>query len=507
MLNASRRRLLRKLEEFAEPNTFHLDLREPRSEIDIRFTAFCVFDNPEEGHRACTEINSGFLLNGESVTMKADLYSSVFIHKNVYKICGEELLKRIDEMENDRKEVRIKLKHLKNENVVVELHTENVNVLARARAAIQEIIRGDTMECENNQATLSLFMREGRKVLQAIMDKSETLIITDDRVLTVSIHGLQTNRRMARVLIDDYLDQVSHENFKIVELKGGGKPPGVMKTLMLRFGINLVGLQAETGLSAVKLNHRNHQLRVMGTEDAVDKAVDKINEVINGLPIDGVITEKDDDPDCVTCFCPVDLNNIYRLESCGHPYCKECIQLQMDAAIDSKDFPIVCGKEECSSNFVWRDFVNLSREGRITLGKLVNASVSTFVSQHKDEFHYCTTPDCPSVYRITKNGTPFMCPECFLKICTSCHIQYHDGLSCAMYKSMKDDNSVSQWLRNDTENRKLCTHCTTPIEKIDGCNKMHCLGCKKFLCWKCMAIFDSEQECYGHLQKEHGNFY
>ncbi|KAK3860943.1 hypothetical protein Pcinc_033035 [Petrolisthes cinctipes] len=197
---------------------------------------------------------------------------------------------------------------------------------------------------------------------------------------------------------------------------------------------------------------------------------------------------------------------MYRLEVCGHPYCKECIQLQMDAAINSKDFPIQCGDENCSEMFAWKDFVNLSRLGYLTIARLVSASVSSYVSEHRNEVRFCTTPDCPAVYKVSQTGSLFTCPECGTRLCTSCHVQYHDGMSCVMFRDFGCDGSLMEWMRQDRGNRKNCPGCNTHIEKSGGCNKVKCLGCKKSICWTCLKIFDTENECYGHMKSEHGSY-
>ncbi|XP_069956441.1 uncharacterized protein [Cherax quadricarinatus] len=506
--NTAKRVLLRKIEQFAKPNSFQLDLREPRSEKDINFTAFCVFNNLDEGYTACSEMNKDFYLNDERISVKIDLYSSLFIRKDVYKMCGDEVMREVERIENENREVRVKLKNLKSENVSVDFHGENVNALTEARESIRVIIRGYVIECETNQDARSLFAREGKKKLQSIMNDTKTLIVADDRVMEVSIHGSLRNKLNAMQLVGDYLQQLSEGTIKNVELKGSGKPPGVMKALMLKYGTDLSNLQTAAKLTTINLDLRNHRVGLLGSSEAISKAVDLVNEEVIRLTDNGTIDSSDEYPDCVTCFCSIETKDLYRLECCGHPYCRECITLQMDTAITNKDFPLVCGKEGCVSKFVWRDFVNLSRQGHITLAKLVNSSLSTYVSQHKDEFHYCTTPDCVTVYRVREDGIPFMCPECNVKVCTTCHVPYHDGLSCAMYKSAsKADGSLGAWLMQDKNSRKICPNCTTPIEKIEGCNKMHCAGCKKYLCWTCLAVFNTSPECYGHLNKVHGNFF
>ena len=36
--------------------------------------------------------------------------------------------------------------------------------------------------------------------------------------------------------------------------------------------------------------------------------------------------------DCTACFCPIDDKDLYRLEACGHPFCRGCITRQVGVA-------------------------------------------------------------------------------------------------------------------------------------------------------------------------------
>ncbi|KAK4326919.1 hypothetical protein Pmani_002587 [Petrolisthes manimaculis] len=480
MLDTCKRRLRSKLEEFSLPENFHLDVREPRTDRDVNFMAYCSFQNPEDGHAACTSINNGFMLSNQAVTMKANIYSSILIHRDVYKKKKTELDRQLKDMENDQ--IRIKYKELKNGNLSIQLTAESADSLANTRSDIQKVIQGEVIECENKPELITLFSYEGRKMIQEIMNRTHALILMDNRVMSISIHGLQRQCLDARTQIENYAQQLKQGNCTNVDLMGGGKPPGVMKTLMLKYKVDLGKLQEETELAALKLDHRRHRLRLFGSEKAIAKATDLINQIISSLTLDGGVQQNENHPDCITCFCPVEPKDMYRLEVCGHPYCKECIQLQMDAAISSKDFPIQCGDENCSEMFAWKDFVNLSRLGYFTIARLVSASVSSYVSEHRNKVRFCTTPDCPAVYRVSETGSLFSCPECGTRLCTSCHVQYHDGMSCVMFRDFGCDGSLMEWIRQDKANRKNCPGCNTHIEKTGGCNKVTSLKAWKNKC-------------------------
>ena len=99
------------------------------------------------------------------------------------------------------------------------------------------------------------------------------------------------------------------------------------------------------------------------------------------------------------------------------------------------------------------------------------------------------------------------CPTCNWSICTRCTLSpYHEDLPCKgktivslMNKSNTDDMSV-----NDIELKKLyetcieCPKCLIPIQKIDGCNHIHCTKCSTHLCFRCSAILNPTRP-YEHI--------
>lgn len=503
-------RLLRhKIEEVAPRGTFCLELREPRSERDVNFSAFCSFDNPEQGHAACVAINNTTLC-GESgvVTMRPDIRSSIFVHANVYAHCGPRVLALVKELEGEQ--VRLNVKTLKNNNVVVELRSDSVAALTHVRTRLQEAVTGDVVECGNSPASVALFSRQGKQLLKDVMARTRTLVLSDTRLKTVSIHGPAEQRQAARTLVMELLQRLS-DHREDVQLRGAGRPPGLMKALMVKYGADLERLRAEAGLGAVTLTLRHHRLGLCGPRQAVEQARQAVEAVAAGLALQEAVEPSEEQPECGACLCPVEGGDaLCRLECCGHAYCRECLAQQVATAITDRAFPVLCVHEGCGGALAWRDFVNLSRWGLASLPRLVGAAVAAHVQRHQKDLHYCLTPDCPAVYRASASasasGALFVCPECEARVCTACHEQYHEGLTCAMFRSAEQDGGIGAWLRQDADRRKVCPACTTPIEKVAGCNKMTCGACRKVLCWMCLEVFSSEDDCYRHLQNVHGGY-
>ncbi|XP_060068718.1 uncharacterized protein LOC132548840 [Ylistrum balloti] len=503
-MDIMKRRLHVEIENYVKQGTYKLELRPNQRETEINFTAFVTFDKPEDGLVVCDKMDHKFSLNNQTVYAKPVLHCSLYIPKKIYEKSGEVVDECIREQEKIG--VRMKKKQLQNENVVVEINTDDVEILVRARRAFQDIIKGEVIESVDSVAMKSLFMGEGRAKIQQIMNQTETLILTDNRVMSVSIHGPQQNRQRAKQKIDEYLVEVSAGSSEVLDLKGEGKPPGVLKAIFLTYSFDFSKLCQETGLVSVRLDQRRHRLMLFGSDGAVRAAKERITDVMQSLSPAGLKTEENV-PECTTCFCPVERKDLYRVECCGHPYCKGCIKVQVQTSITSREFPLKCEMENCNTPFTWQDLINLSRLGYIKISELTDSSVGRFVQENKMQYHYCVTPDCPVVYRITRNGKSFSCPECHIKVCTSCHVQFHDGITCAIFKAEgSEDPAMARWFSENNANRKRCPNCTMPIEKNGGCNHLTCLSCKKHICWLCLQYFDESGACYGHLDKAHGSF-
>ncbi|KAF5830486.1 hypothetical protein DUNSADRAFT_14527 [Dunaliella salina] len=74
-----------------------------------------------------------------------------------------------------------------------------------------------------------------------------------------------------------------------------------------------------------------------------------------------------------------------------------------------------------------------------------------------------------------------------------------------MYQSGLQANSASaQWV---AENTKPCGNCKAPFFKRSGCNHLVCGNCKKHLCNKCAATFETSSETYQHLRAAHNGCY
>ncbi|KAF8441824.1 hypothetical protein BGX38DRAFT_1082853, partial [Terfezia claveryi] len=195
--------------------------------------------------------------------------------------------------------------------------------------------------------------------------------------------------------------------------------------------------------------------------------------------------------------------------SCGHTYCKTCITGFIKATINGRKFPISCfhssgdGTISCDTPLsisIIQDVLS-----KADSDQLLEISFSAHVQARPNEYAYCPTPDCPTVYVVTLTESLFTCNQCLLGICTACKTAAHHGQTCTQYKTAIDNAAAGESQFKEWKRRagvKSCPNCNADIEKNDGCNHMTC-KCGAHLCWHCMKEFTAST-IYQHMRAECG---
>nr|XP_022344534.1 ATP-dependent RNA helicase DEAH12, chloroplastic-like [Crassostrea virginica] len=506
ILSTLKSRLEVKFKEHLKQNTFFVSVVEPKP-ADFIYQAFVTFRNPEEGFGVCSMLRNKLFIGEHAVSVTPEIHSRLFVLAPVYKRVERDIEKYCEKILNEDGGRRITVRHLQNENYVIDIDADSIESMVHTRNKIQKMLEGETIDLEQIPALRYLFTRDGQEKVGRVMQKTNALILLDHRNTSVSIHGKSKERGLAIRKIQKYVEKLSSSRLRVYDLKGETKPPGLMKALIMMHGIDLKGLKDLSELSAIELDHRNHRIRMLGSDDAVAKAVENIDGMMEDLRKKYAILATNQ-PECGVCLCEISETEMYRLESCGHPYCKDCVKMNIESVLQSKEFPLRCCHDGCQMFWAWKDFINMTKLGFCSLQNIINSAVSRYVRENKDKARYCITPDCPMVYKVTKAGGRVVCDVCRTGMCSKCHVEYHNGMSCALYQmeNGNDESGLREWMRRDPGNRKLCPNCFAGIEKNGGCQHMECRDCKKHICWICMDFFDSGRECYGHMSKEHGTF-
>ena len=502
-----RRRLSAHLERYVTDGRFNLQLKPPKDK-DFTFVAFASFSIIEEGRNACLNLVENFRPNGEIINSSVSLQASLLVIRTVFEQINSDILKSIARL-NKNEGINIRHRILRNGNCAIDMNCDHIDTLHRVRRKLDKLIQGKKMTKQDFPNIHELFTRSGKYELRNIGSRTSTLIIDDYRILEISIFGDRRNQNEAFTLLQEYLHKLTQGVTRTLALKGPDKPYGVIKKMFILYDIDLGKMKRNIrGLHCLQIDLRNHTVSINGLAESVDESILEINNVIDDLRnTQNCDHVENEEHQCSICFMEIDDGEIYRLEACGHPFCKTCIVPQLESAVGNNDFPITCCKEDCGELWSWRDLNSVSLQSGMSINSLVNRATNSYVAKHDKEYKYCISPDCPSIYRVTLRSDVFCCCECEARICTACHSQYHDGLSCDMVKELKEDPSGIQiWLKKDPNNRKPCPNCSLPIEKAGGCNHIECTKCRHHICWVCLEHFKICRNCYIHLEEVHGGY-
>ena len=363
---------------------------------------------------------------------------------------------------------------------------------------------------KENQYVSTLHFQKSVRDIQA---KTSTYIKINNSSLTTStigIYGAERNRKKAKEEVEAHLLRVLCEGTDCFEVHLKRERPGLMKHLVERYGTDVSGIiDTIPGIAATKLIPRDQVLTLFATEAGYQSFLLSLKDYRPA----GIVTQQAETLSVMECSnqCCVCLEShdtkqantfFYRLEYCGHVYCKECIELQLQPS--SITFPVTCAAEGCERELVWKDFSTLFKHKVKKLCDITTTSLKSYVARNSDKVHNCTTPDCDMVYLISEEGKRFTCKSCGANICTRCHSTWHPGFdTCLAYKT-RDSTNLSQWIKGDPKRRKKCPKCSVPIEKSEGCQHMTCTQCGSHICWLCLKFFSSSSACYDHLTACHG---
>jgi len=199
---------------------------------------------------------------------------------------------------------------------------------------------------------------------------------------------------------------------------------------------------------------------------------------------------------CPICFD--NISNCYRLENCKHIFCETCLRTQILLSVDRPKIEGIrcslCKEDDMRGLICVQDLINLLDASN--LEKLWKLTKDTYLDRNQELFHRCPSPDCPQFFRTAYDETERTCDYCFLKFCIKCKKTAHGNVPC---------ETAEKELLKKTLKAKQCPKCKMLVEKIEGCDKIHC-HCGAYFCWVCEKQFEDAISTYEHIRQAHRHF-
>ncbi|XP_057428108.1 ATP-dependent RNA helicase DEAH12, chloroplastic-like isoform X2 [Lotus japonicus] len=479
----------------------------PPEQKDAFMRALITFDGRLhlEAAKALETIEGTVLpgfLSWQKINCQQLFNSSLTFPHPVYRVIKEQLDKVLASF-NNLKGLEWNLDKIANGCHRVRITANATKTVAEVRRPLEELSRGKTIEHNSlNPAVLELMCsRDGFSLRSSIQQETGTYILFDRHNQNLRIFGSPDKIDWAQQKLIQSLLSLHEGRQLVIHLRGRDLPPDLMKQVVKNFGPDLHGLKQKVPGVDLNLNTRSQQIFLHGNKELKPRVEEAILEIARSS--NDLVKRHDTGPSCPICLCEVE--DGYQLEGCGHLFCRLCLVEQCESAIKNQGiFPICCSQEGCGDPILLTDLRSFLLNDK--LEELFRASLGAFVVASGGTYRFCPSPDCPSIYRVVDpdtGGEPFVCGACYSETCTRCHVEYHPYLSCERYKEFKEDPDLSlkEWCKGK-EQVKSCSACGYVIEKVDGCNHVEC-KCGKHVCWVCLEIFLSSDECYNHLRTIH----
>ncbi|EJT69596.1 hypothetical protein GGTG_13212 [Gaeumannomyces tritici R3-111a-1] len=407
-------------------------------------------------------------------------------------------------------------------HVVLRLQGSDTRMVAEAHAVLSEIFKG--IELEVSKSAWNTVIQNHawwRGISQRIRQDFGVTVVRDRRGSRLRVFGETAGYELTRQKIVYEVEKCLAEA-RVIELDdnayswacwGGG-----FKWLVARMGRDKLAMDTTS---------TPKRILCLGGSESDYKAVWDI--VYAGNTSSSSSSSSDDNtrsvapppshtdnpiPDCCVCWTEVE---DAVTTPCGHVYCAGCFvglccaeeapadanntgSLQITCVGDGdtckKALPLPALKEHLSS---------------AQFEKALQDAFALHVRQHPHDFRFCPTPDCGSVYRVhhaRARAEPgvFTCPACIQSTCTACHGAAHQGYTCAEFRDQGAGGQEALARAKAELGVHDCPRCKTLIEKTEGCNHVTC-SCGAHICWKCLAVFGTPDQCYAHLNESHGGFF
>ena len=448
---------------------------------------WCQFDSPDVARAAC-ELNQvkQRALGMERIRVRRVLSVLERVPRSKFDLVEKDLRLLREKLWDHIPGAHVDILPPREDETTIRLVANDSKTLVRLRGELKEIVDGEILK-ENGQQIWDDFLRRDAGfhfVEQLRSSNPGVMILVQLFHRCVRLIGTVERRQPVAAAILAKLASLRQDKVHTILLDR--QAMGVVTSP------ELAAAQLRHGEDNIRIDFQRQALLVRGTNDLYEE----VQQIVYAVKARHVGDFGDDN--CPVCLDPP-LTPISL--SCGHRWCKACLAAYLTAAADTRSFPISClgNQGKCT------EFIPM-REVRAVLppadfDALALAAFHAYVQARPGEYHYCPTPDCPQAYPTGPRNAPLSCPSCLARICSSCHVEYHEGVTCADRED-GGDRLFQEWMR--VHDVKKCPGCLAPIEHGAGCNHITCTRCRTHTCWVCLKTFPQGQGIYDHMREVHG---
>lgn len=452
--------------------------------------AWALFETPDVASEACRR--NGIkqkALGYQRITVQRVQSVLYEVPRDIYSLISEELQALRNSLWQNGPGTHI---HVFNKNpgmdsVQLKLVAEDSVTIRRLKADIEVMVRGEPVEQDGKKVWDPFFSRaDGQAFLENTEARHRGLLVRADRLRrTIRLIGRPEKRALGQKAIVAKFNTLTSQKVFSIPLDGH------VLTLVMRGAFN--AFSKKQGVETTWMDISQRKLFVRGSA----KGFQEVQAIVQRDM--GHHATPPTQAHCPVCFEPA--TDPVTLD-CGHAWCKACLEGYLTAASDVQSFPLHCLGDEGKCSHLIPTVVarrTLSPSGYDTL---VQAAFSSYIHTRPDDFYHCPTPDCPQVYRSGPRDSVISCPSCICAICPHCHVEYHEGVTCADREDGLD-KLFEEW--TSMHDVKKCPGCKVPIERSEGCNHMTCTRCHTHTCWVCLETFPQGKGIYDHMRSAHGS--
>ena len=373
---------------------------------------------------------------------------------------------------------------------------EDGQAVVKMRSAIEQVLAGAVAMNGDRPVWHDFFLHpEGSRYLEDLWRPRSGFAKVDPRRMEVRVYGsARTKEEIVRKLI-----------VKCEEL--GKADPSIhsQQTLgwiwrTLQDGLLSTSSTIHNALSYLSV-FQKHATKALFSSTGKKPIAQTTNGIAGAASLVENLQVGNEKGSCAVCWAEPDEPH---LTLCGHVYCSGCLKNQCAQISYSLRLPLHClgDQGKCSHVFEMSE-LEQALPG-MAFEDFLRSSFDCFIRSSPEKLQFCSTADCPQIYRVSTDAAELTCPTCHLSICTACGAASHEGLTCSEHKEWSAAGIVDfhKWMEDNKF--KPCPKCKVAIEKTDGCNHMTCRGCSTDFCWICLTVFN-RAEIYAHMNAQHGN--